>query len=137
MKDEFLDKLPESLKIIVRLTDLSTALVLVNQFGGRNLHVPTTKMINENHELAYLIGFNNLKQICKYFNGDTIYIPKAQDYAQYLRDEKIRQDSQKLNPDQLSKKYNVSTRWIREIIRRGLQPQEVKKDDRQLDMFEP
>ena len=134
--DEFLDKLPQSLQTIVRLTDLSTALVLVKKFGGQNLHIPTTKIVNDRHELAHLIGFNNLIQICRYWDGDTIYIPLASDYAQFLRDEKIKQDSATLSNDQLAKKYSVSNRWIREIKRRQREPeQEKKKDDRQIDMF--
>ena len=88
------------------------------------------------HELAHLIGFNNLIQICRYWDGDTIYIPLASDYAQFLRDEKIKQDSATLSNDQLAKKYSVSNRWIREIKRRQREPeQEKKKDDRQIDMF--
>ena len=134
--DEFLAKLPQSLQTIVRLTDLSTALVLVKKYGGQNLHIPTIKMVNDRHDLAYLIGFNNLQNICRYWNGDTIYVPLAADYAQFLRDEKIKQDSATLNNDQLAKKYSVSNRWIREIKRRQKEPvKEKPKDDKQLDMF--
>lgn len=134
--DEFLDKLPQSLQTIVRLTDLGTALVLVKKYGGQNLHIPTVKMITERHELAYLLGFNNLRQICQYWDGDTIYIPLATDYAQFLRDEKIKQDSHTLSNDQLAKKYNVSNRWIREIRRRQRVPEQKQRNIQQLDMFD-
>lgn len=136
MKDEFMEKLPESLKIIVRLTDLSTAFILVKNYGGRDLHLPNIKMITPEHELAYLIGFNNLRQICQYWSGDTIYIPKAEDYALHIRDERIRQDSKMLDNNELSKKYGISNRRIRAIKKRQREPEMRNiKDDRQLDMF--
>lgn len=137
MNDEFLDKLPETLKTMVRLTDLTTTLAIMQKYGGCDLKLPTLKMATANHELAHLIGFNNLKQLCQYWNGDMIYIPYAREYAEYLRHEKIRQDSEKLSNDEVAKKYNVSSRWVRELKRRWRQPkQEVRKDERQLDMFE-
>lgn len=135
--DEFIDRLPQSLQTIVRLTDLSTALTLVNKYGGQEFHVPTLKMVNDRHELAALIGFSNLKQLCQYYNGDTIYIPFAKDYAQFLRNEKIKQDSKTLNNFQLAKKYNLSTRGIRKIKRKLKEPEDTKKkvDERQIDLF--
>lgn len=137
VSEEFLDKMPETIKTIIRLTDLNTAFVLVENYGGRNLHFPRSRMVNDRHELAYLIGFNNLSQLCRYFDGDTIYIPYARDYAQYLRYEKISQDSEKLSSSELAKKYQMSVRWINVIKHRYRnRDTKVKKDDRQLDMFE-
>lgn len=136
--DEFLDKLPESLQTIVRLSDLTTALALVQKFGGQNFHFPSRKMINEQHELAKLIGFNNLKQLCQYYDGDTIYLPLAAEYAQFLRAEKIRQDSKTMSTNELSSKYGMSNRWINALKKRFKEPEcenKKKKDDRQLDMF--
>ena len=138
MNDEFLNKLPETLKTMVRLTDLTTTLAIVQHYGGRDLKLPTTKMVNDRHELAHLIGFNNLKKICEYWNGDMIYIPYAREYAVYLRHEKIRLDSEKLHDDEVAKKYGISSRWVRELKRRWKQPkqQDGKNNDRQLDMFD-
>ncbi|RSN77914.1 Mor transcription activator family protein [Acinetobacter haemolyticus] len=137
MNDEFLDKLPETLKTMVRLTDLTTTLAMVQHYGGRDVKLPTLKMVNDRHELAQLIGFNNLKKLCEYWSGDMIYIPYAREYAEYLRHEKIRRDSEKLHEDEVAKKYGISSRWVRELKRRWKQPKlDMKKDDRQLDMFE-
>ena len=133
--DEFLDKLPESLQIIVRLTDLSTALTLVKRFGGTNLHFPPLKLVNDRHELAALIGVNNLRQLAQYYEGDTVYMPLASHYGQFLRDEKIKQDSSELSTSELARKYHVSDRWVREIKRRH-KPALVKREDKQIDMFE-
>lgn len=133
--DEFLDKLPESLQTIVTLTDLSTALILVKKFGGTDLHFPPVRNVRPEHELAKLIGVNNLRQLAQYWGGDTIYVPLAAHYAQFLRDEKIKQDSTKLSTSELARKYDISDRWVREIKRRN-KPALVKKDDKQIDMFE-
>ena len=62
-------------------------------------------------------------------------MPLASHYAQYLRDEKIKQDSSELSTSELSRKYHVSDRWVREIKRRH-KPALVKREDKQIDMFE-
>ncbi|MBK0062403.1 MULTISPECIES: Mor transcription activator family protein [unclassified Acinetobacter] len=137
MDDEFLRKFPETIQTIIRLTDVSTALTLVKKYGGVDLHFPPLKLVNPNHELAALIGFNNLQQLCRYWNGDTIYMPKSDEYVKFLRLEKIIRDSEKLGTKELAVKYGLSNRWIRELKSRHKKGivVERKKDDRQLDMF--
>lgn len=137
MNDEFLKKFPETIQTIIRLTDLSTALTLIKKFGGLDLHFPPLKLVNPNHELAALIGFNNLEQLCRYWDGDTIYLPKSDKYVRFLRKEKILIDSKKLGTKELAVKYGLSNRWIRELKRRDQKGivVERKKDDRQIDLF--
>ncbi|MFC3172097.1 hypothetical protein ACFOGQ_14935 [Acinetobacter vivianii] len=94
--DEFLDKLPENLRIIIQLTDYRTAMTLINQFGGTDYKFPPLKTIKEDHELAELLGFNNLIKLCQFWNGDTVYIPKSDRYIGLLRDERIKQDLNEL-----------------------------------------
>jgi len=141
-QDEYLDKLPENLRLIIQLTDYRTALILIKNYGGSDYSFPPLKTISESHELAELLGFNNLKKLCQYWNGDTVYIPKPDRYLGILRDKRIEQDLEELGATSdiqktLAKKYNVTTRWIRFLRKKQLSKPEAdsKKMNCQLDMF--
>ncbi|MEG2262980.1 MAG: Mor transcription activator family protein [Acinetobacter sp.] len=139
-QDEYLDKLPENLRLIIQLTDYRTAMILIKHYGGSDYSFPPLKSISENHELAELLGFNNLKKLCQYWNGDVVYIPKSDRYLGILRDKRIEQDLAELGADskiqrELARKYNVTTRWIRSVRKNQLSPSMKNKTSNQLDMF--
>lgn len=141
MKDEYLQKLPENLRVIIQLTDYRTAMTLIQQFGGKDYKFPPFKTVSESHELAILLGFNNLKKLCHFWNGDNVYIPKSDRYIGLLRDQRIKQDLEELGAtsnvqNKLAEKYKVTTRWIRKLRKDMVEnkPQE-RKDDDQLDLF--
>lgn len=142
MKDEYLHKLPENLRIIIQLTDYRTAMTLVQRFGGHDYSFPPVKSVTESHELSILLGFNNLRKLCQFWNGDRVYIPKADRYIGLLRDQRIKQDLEELGAssniqDQLAEKYRVTPRWIRKIRKDMVENKPAKhKDDDQLDLFE-
>lgn len=140
IKDEYLNTLPENLRLIIQLTDYRTAMLLLQHWGGTDFHFPNVKVITEAHPMAEVLGFNNLEKLCRFWGGENIYIPKGDSYLRLLRNKRIEQDladlGKKKNTDQtLAKKYGVTTRWIREIKRRIDKPVVFKKNDRQLDMF--
>lgn len=139
-QDEYLDKLPENLRLIIQLTDYRTAMILIKHYGGSDYSFPPLKSISESHELAELLGFNNLKKLCQYWNGDVVYIPKSDRYLGILRDKRIEQDLSELGADskiqrELARKYNVTTRWIRSVRKNQLSPSMKNKASNQLDMF--
>ncbi|OTG87681.1 hypothetical protein B9T31_04070 [Acinetobacter sp. ANC 4558] len=139
-QDEYLDKLPENLRLIIQLTDYRTAMILIKHYGGSDYSFPPLKSISESHELAELLGFNNLKKLCQFWSGGTVYIPKSDRYLGILRDKRIEQDLEELGADskiqrELAKKYNVTTRWIRSVRKNQLQPSAKPKFNNQLDMF--
>ena len=140
-QDEYLDKLPENLRLIIQLTDYRTAMILIKHYGGSDYSFPPLKSISESHELAELLGFNNLKKLCQFWNGDIVYIPKSDRYLGILRDKRIEQDLAELGASsdiqrQLAQKYNVTTRWIRSVRKNQVSKTlAVSKYDRQLDMF--
>ena len=139
-QDEYLDKLPENLRLIIQLTDYRTAMILIKHYGGSDYSFPPLKSISESHELAELLGFNNLKKLCQYWNGDVVYIPKSDRYLGILRDKRIEQDLAELGADskiqhELARKYNVTTRWIRSVRKNQLSPSMKNKASNQLDMF--
>ncbi|OTG68291.1 hypothetical protein B9T25_06310 [Acinetobacter sp. ANC 4470] len=139
-QDEYLDKLPENLRLIIQLTDYRTAMILIKHYGGSDYSFPPLKSISESHELAEILGFNNLKKLCQYWNGDVVYIPKPDRYLGILRDKRIEQDLAELGADskiqrELARKYNVTTRWIRSVRKNQLSPSLKRNTNNQLDMF--
>lgn len=141
-QDEYLHKLPENLRVIIQLTDYRTAMILIEQFGGSDYKFPPLKTITENHELAELLGFNNLKKLCQYWNGDLVYIPKSDRYLGVLRNKRIEQDLEEIGANteaqkSLAKKYNVTSRWIRQVRHNMLNKKNdsFKGPSNQLDMF--
>ncbi|HCA5335494.1 TPA: hypothetical protein MW296_000133 [Acinetobacter baumannii] len=141
-QDEYLHKLPENLRVIIQLTDYRTAMILIEQFGGSDYKFPPLKTITEAHELAELLGFNNLKKLCQYWNGDLVYIPKSDRYLGVLRNKRIEQDLEEIGANteaqkSLAKKYNVTSRWIRQVRHNMLNKKadSFKGQSNQLDMF--
>ncbi|MEY2863563.1 MAG: hypothetical protein RLY58_1270 [Pseudomonadota bacterium] len=131
--DNLIDQLPESLQNIVKLTDLDAALTLVDKHGGTTFHVPPLKMMHPQHDLACLIGVDHALKLCRYYSGDSIYLPRASHYLQAIRDEKIRDEADHLTTAALALKYKLSERWIRKIKSSTLQ--NVTADERQLGLF--
>ncbi|MFY2513332.1 Mor transcription activator family protein [Acinetobacter soli] len=117
-------------------------MTLVQRFGGHDYSFPPVKSVTESHELSILLGFNNLRKLCQFWNGDRVYIPKADRYIGLLRDQRIKQDLEELGAssniqDQLAEKYRVTPRWIRKIRKDMVENKPAKhKDDDQLDLFE-
>jgi len=66
--------------------------------------------------IAERIGTVNLLEVLKLVGGATFYFPKSETMLRGLRDEKIRTEYNGFNSFELSKKYNVSERWVRSIV---------------------
>lgn len=131
--DNLIGQLPESLQKIVELTDLATAMTLVEQFGGTTFHIPPLRMLHPAHDLSRLIGLDHAMMLCRYYSGDSIYLPRASHYLQSIRDEKIRADAVLMTSAQLALKYKMSERWVRKI--KKSQTQNQAREDRQLGLF--
>lgn len=68
-------------------------------------------------EIATLIGVDNTIKIIRYVGGSTIYVPNLKFIIAEKRKNNIRQEFNGYNISELSKKYNLSTRWIREVLK--------------------
>ena len=67
-------------------------------------------------EIAEKIGIKNLFEVLELVGGATFYFPKPETMLKGWRDEKIRKEYNGFNSFELSKKYNVSERWVRSIV---------------------
>jgi Mor family transcriptional regulator len=72
-----------------------------------------------NRQIAEEIGVENLLKLTQSFGGNTVYIPKTDSLVRPIRDIKIREEFNGHNYLQLSIKYNITERWVREICGEG------------------
>lgn len=132
---DLVDHLPESLKIMLELTDIGTVFALVSQFGGTSVTFPSPSRVTENDHLAKLIGTESLIKLAQYYNGDTIYFPQATHYLIALRDCQILKDTETMKNAVVARKHKISERWVRQIKSRGIVKHFVQ-DERQIGLFE-
>jgi hypothetical protein len=133
--DDFMESLPESLQSIVRLTNLETALKLVEHRGGTQLAFPPLHLLSAEHDLVKVVGFAELKALCRFFSGSVIYVPLARQYSLHFRDEQVKIDALAgMKTNELARKYNISDRRIRKILH-GSTKVVIKKDERQMELF--
>lgn len=70
------------------------------------------------HELAEAIGMEAFLSLVKIYGGSSnLYVPKADQIVQPVRDRLIRQEFDGGNLRELSRKWNLSERQIREIVK--------------------
>lgn len=71
-------------------------------------------------EIAEVIGVTNLLNLCALVGGSTFYLPKRDRILLPLRDMKICEEFKGYNAMEVSRKYGVSERWVREITNKKL-----------------
>ncbi len=70
-------------------------------------------------EIAEEIGIRHFLKLAELIGGTTFYIPKADTFLRPIRDQRIKQEFNGYNHNELAKKYNLSERWIRSICGEG------------------
>jgi len=68
--------------------------------------------------IAEEIGTDNLLKLSILIGGISFYMPKKESILRPVRDIKICEEYNGYNSDELCRKYNVSERWVREVINR-------------------
>lgn len=75
------------------------------------------------------IGIKNFIKLIKETGGINFYVPKIDTFLKGVRNKKIKQDYNGYNLKELSKKYNLTQRQIRNILKES-------EPDGQLSLFE-
>lgn len=86
---------------------------LVRRFGGTNLTIP--KRVDDTHPLAVELGREAADKFVRYFGGEVLYIPLSRNNE---RNEEIRRMAGSETVNSLARRYNLSERQIRNILRR-------------------
>lgn len=69
--------------------------------------------------LSELVGMEHFVKILDMAGGETIYFPKRESLERPLRRQAIRQEFDGYNYHQLARKYGLTERSIRHIIKQG------------------
>lgn len=67
--------------------------------------------------IAEEIGADNLLKLAVLVGGSTFYMPQAESILRPLRDQKIKEEYNGYNDAELARKYGVTPRHVREIVR--------------------
>lgn len=72
-----------------------------------------------NREIAEVLGIENALKLFEYFGGEKLFIGKASEIYKQCRDRKIRKEYNGFNIRELSKKYEITTKRIEQIVKDG------------------
>lgn len=79
-------------------------------------------------DIAEEIGIDNLLKLSVMLGGSSFYFPRIESILRPLRDRKILEEYNGYNTAELARKYGVSQRWVKEIIKTH---EEAKTNDYQ------
>ena len=84
--------------------------------------------------LIQLVGLDPAKKLVEVFGGDMFYFPKVESVIRAARNRRIYKEFTGYNHKTLAARYNLTTRYVRDIVReqRKIDP---KTKDRQLTLF--
>lgn len=117
MHDELdIGELPASLQEMVRVIGLPATLSLVDLRGGIRLYVPFE--MTPEHWLSRLIGFEAAVKLARYYGGqDPFFIPRALNAMIAARNKVIKDKYSKGKTQaQLAREFNLTERWVRDIV---------------------
>jgi len=84
--------------------------------------------------LISIVGLSAAKKLVEVFGGDAFYFPKVESVIRSARNRRIYKEFTGYNHRELAAKYNLTTRYIRDIVQeqRRANP---KCKERQLNLF--
>ena len=80
-------------------------------------HVLPSDIPETYQPVVTLIGVDALIELCLYCRGDMIYFPKADTIFKKTRNRMIRQEYDGYNLRELSRRYDLTIRQIKNIVR--------------------
>lgn len=81
-----------------------------------------------------IVGLDAAKRIVEIFGGESVYVPKAESLIRWVRDRRIREEfAAGAGYLDLAKKYNLTSRYVRGIVRAARTPRVV--NEAQMDLF--
>lgn len=84
--------------------------------------------------LIRLVGLPAAKKLVEVFGGDVFYFPKVESVIRTARNRRIYKEFTGYNHRELASKYNLTTRYVRDIVQeqRRVNP---KSKEQQLNLF--
>lgn len=117
--------LPEIVLEMVELIGFVDVEKIINQFGGATFRFTDGSVYFP--KLKELIGLESAVKLRHYFKSEEVYIPRCEVALRLLRNERLKADFDYITQGQkkskrtamleICQKYNVSDRWVKEIVR--------------------
>ncbi|MBU8910669.1 MAG: hypothetical protein KOO65_05315 [Desulfobacterales bacterium] len=84
--------------------------------------------------LIEIVGLSTAKKLVEVFGGDAFYFPKVESVIRIARNRRIYKEFTGYNHKELATRYNLTTRYIREVVheQRRIKP---KTKEAQLNLF--
>lgn len=79
-------------------------------------HVEISDIPDTYHPIVSLIGLDNFLKLCSYSMGDELYFPMQETISRKARNRMIIQEYDGYNHADLAKKYNLTSKQIKNII---------------------
>lgn len=71
-------------------------------------------------DIAEFMNVSTFIEFCRYFGGSYIYIPNVKTFEAIVRDKDIiNMNNNGISIKKIAKKYNVTTNYVRKIIKRA------------------
>lgn len=80
-------------------------------------------------DIAEAIGIDNFYKLTKVVGGATVYLPKPESVTRPVRDARIKAEFNGYNHLELSKRYGVTERWVRQLCGDGKFPGQMELSD--------
>lgn len=107
--------LPSCLRDVQKLIGIEKTLRLVERYQGQVLYV--TKNVNQDCELARVLGFDAAVKISELLGGNQVLIPTCKRLKSESRNQAIRLDRTELTLSKLAEKYGLSFSQVQKICR--------------------
>lgn len=109
------DLLPPRLAELAEMCGVDVAHALVERFPGMRLYVP--EEVGEDHPLAAALGIEAARRLAREYGREHIEIPRAAGAAREARNRAIRAESRNATQGELARRYGLTERQIRTILR--------------------
>ena len=77
--------------------------------------------------IATEIGVENFLKLSQLVGGDSVYIPQQETILRHVRDQKIQEEYNGYNVQQLSQNYVIIRRWVYQIVSQGFKKRVPEK----------
>ena len=74
---------------LTRMIGVQSTILLMRQFGGRTLSVPTIDKMHELHQIVVTVGYASAQALAKKYGGQTINLPAEVNALLQIRNDEI------------------------------------------------
>jgi len=112
--------LPGSLRAIAGLIGAEKTMLVVAEFGGTDLYIPTPERLDHAHRLTAAIGIDAALALAQHYSSEVLHIARAAAVVRALRNANIQIDYQAgMSKPELARRYVLDVRQIRTILRKA------------------